>query len=78
VYPTAHPGLAVPTAAGNTATTQFQNKAYGSSGYTNYDTLGQNNSDYGKSNYGSQGSQAAKSGSNSNSAGHHYWSNALW
>lgn len=78
VYPTAHPGLAVPTAAGNTATTQFQNKAYGSSGYTSYDTLGQNNSDYGKSNYGSQGSQAAKSGSNSNSAGHHYWSNALW
>jgi hypothetical protein len=77
VYPTAHPGIPVPTAAGATTTTQFQNKAY-SSGYTSYDSLGQTSSDYGKSNYGSQASQAAKSGSNSSSAGHHYWSNALW
>ena len=30
VYPPTHPGIPVPTAAGQTSTTQFQNKAYGS------------------------------------------------
>ena len=31
VYPATHPGIPVPTAAGATNTSQFQNKAYGAS-----------------------------------------------
>jgi len=67
----------VPTAAGATvSTTQFQNKGYGSS-YTNYDSLGQTSSDYGKSNYGSGATHGQKGGTSSSSAGQHYWSNPL-
>lgn len=69
VYPAApHPGLAVPTASGATATTQFP-KGYASS-YNSYEPLGQNSSDYGKSSYGSQGNQAK--GSNSTSGAQWY------
>merc|ERR1712142_1401392 len=80
VYPATHPGIPVPTAAGATNTSQFQNKAYGASSYgTSYDSLnlGQSNSGYGKNNYGSDNNQA-KSGTSSSNAGHGYWSNALW
>jgi len=80
VYPATHPGIPVPTAAGATNTSQFQNKAYGASSYgTSYDSLnlGQSNSGYGKNNYGSDTNQA-KSGTSSSNAGHGYWSNALW
>jgi len=73
VYPP-HPGI-VPTAAGPTATTQFQNKGYGSS-YNSYDNLnlGQNNSDY-KSNFQSQAAQQSK-GTNSNTG--HWYNGGLW
>lgn len=69
-----HPGI-VPTAAGPTATTQFQNKGYGSS-YNSYDNLnlGQNNSDY-KSNFQSQGAAQSK-GTNSNTG--HWYNGGLW
>ena len=69
VYPTAHPGI-VPNSAGGTATTQFQKQGYASS-YNSYDSLalGQNSSDYGKSNFGSQQAQGK---SNSSTAGHWY------
>jgi len=71
VYPATHPGIPVPTAAGATNTSQFQNKAYGASSYgTSYDSLnlGQSNSGYGKNNYGSENNQA-KSGTSSSNAG---------
>merc|ERR1712013_910443 len=71
VYPATHPGIPVPTAAGATNTSQFQNKAYGASSYgTSYDSLnlGQSNSGYGKNNYGSDTNQA-KSGTSSSNAG---------
>lgn len=80
VYPATHPGIPVPTAAGATNTSQFQNKPYGASSYgTNYDSLnlGQSNSGYGKNNYGSDNNQA-KSGTSSSNAGHGYWSSSLW
>merc|ERR1712106_108592 len=80
VYPATHPGIPVPTAAGATNTSQFQNKPYGASSYgTSYDSLnlGQSNSGYGKNNYGSDNNQA-KSGTSSSNAGHGYWSSALW
>jgi len=79
VYPATHPGIPVPTAAGATNTSQFQNKPYASSYGTSYDSLniGQSNSGYGKNNYGSENNQA-KSGSSSSNAGHGYWSSALW
>jgi hypothetical protein len=75
VYPTPHPGI-VPTAAGGTATTQFQ-KQYASS-YNNYDSLsiGQNSSDYGKSNFATQAGQGKAS--NSSTAGHWYGGGTLW
>jgi len=74
VYPP-HPGI-VPTATGPTATTQFQNKGYGSS-YNSYDNLnlGQNNSDYAKSNFASQGAAQTK-GTNSNAG--HWYNGGLW
>ena len=71
VYPPTHPGIAVPTAAGQTSTTQFQNKAaYGSSYGTSYDSLslGQSSSGYVNKNYGSDNNQA-KTGSSNNTAG---------
>merc|ERR1712106_1131024 len=71
VYPATHPGIPVPTAAGATNTSQFQNKPYGASSYgTSYDSLnlGQSNSGYGKNNYGSDNNQA-KSGTSSSNAG---------
>jgi len=76
VYPTPHPGI-VPTAAGATATTQFQKQGYASS-YNSYDSLalGQNSSEYGKTNFPSQGGQAK--GSNSSTAGHWYGGGTLW
>merc|ERR1712106_1075503 len=80
VYPATHPGIPVPTAAGATNPSQFQNKPYASSSYgTSYDSLnlGQSNSGYGKNNYGSDNNQA-KSGTSSSNAGHGYWSSALW
>jgi len=81
VYPPTHPGIAVPTAAGQTSTTQFQNKAaYGSSYGTSYDSLslGQSSSGYVNKNYGSDNNQA-KTGSSNNTAGTAgYWSSALW
>merc|ERR1711892_805710 len=60
VYPATHPGIPVPTAAGATNTSQFQNKPYASSYGTSYDSLnlGQSNSGYGKNNYGSDNKQA--------------------
>jgi len=79
VYPATHPGIPVPTAAGATNTSQFQNKPYASSYGTSYDSLnlGQSNSGYGKNNYGSDNPQP-KSGTSSSNAGTGYWSNALW
>jgi len=81
VYPPTHPGIPVPTAAGQTSTTQFQNKAaYGSSYGTSYDSLslGQSSSGYVNKNYGSDNNQA-KTGSSNNTAGTAgYWSSALW
>jgi len=82
VYPPTHPGIpTVPTAAGQTSTTQFQNKAaYGSSYGTSYDSLslGQSSSGYVNKNYGSDNNQA-KTGSSNNTAGTAgYWSSALW
>jgi len=79
VYPATHPGIPVPTAAGATNTSQFQNKPYASSYGTSYDSLnlGQSNSGYGKNNYGNDNNQA-KSGSSTSNAGHGYWSSALW
>jgi len=73
VYPP-HPGI-VPTAAGPTATTQFQNKGYGSS-YNSYDNLnlGQNNSDY-KSNFPSQGAGQTKG---TNSSAGHWYNGGIW
>ena len=71
VYPPTHPGIPVPTAAGQTSTTQFQNKAaYGSSYGTSYDSLslGQSSSGYVNKNYGSDNNQA-KTGSSNNTAG---------
>jgi hypothetical protein len=74
VYPATHPGIPVPTAAGATNTTQFQNKAYAASSYgTNYDSLsGLSNSQshYGgkQNNYGNDSQGSGKNNSN-NSAG---------
>jgi len=70
VYPATHPGIPVPTAAGATNTSQFQNKPYASSYGTSYDSLnlGQSNSGYGKNNYGNDNNQA-KSGSSTSNAG---------
>merc|ERR1719186_824601 len=70
VSPATHPGIPVPTAAGATNTSQFQNKPYASSYGTSYDSLnlGQSNSGYGKNNYGSDNNQA-KSGSSTSNAG---------
>merc|ERR1719270_2005081 len=81
VYPGTHPGIPVPTAAGPTSTSQFQNKAaYGSSYGTSYDSLslGQSNSGYAVNNkYGSDTNQGKAGGSSNNTAGTGYWSN-LW
>jgi len=82
VYPATHPvsGIPVNTAAGATNTTQFQqNKPYGSSYGTSYDSLslGQSNSGYGQKNsYGQNESQGSKASSGNNTTG--YWSSALW
>jgi len=80
VYPATHPGIPVNTAAGGTNTTQFQqNKPYGSSYGTSYDSLslGQSNSAYGQKNsYGQNDSQGSKASSGNNTTG--YWSSALW
>jgi len=81
VYPGTHPGIPVPTAAGPTSTSQFQNKAYGSSYGTGYDSLslGQSNSGYVNSKYGASDSNQSKAGgSSNNTAGTAYWSNSLW
>jgi len=72
VYPATHPGIPVNTAAGATNTTQFQNKAYGSSYGTSYDSLslGQSNSGYGqKNNYGQNDSQQTKASSGNSGQG---------
>lgn len=79
VYPATHPGIPVNTAAGATNTTQFQNKPYGSSYGTSYDSLslGQSNSGYGQKNsYAQNESQQTKASSGNSNAG--YWSTALW
>jgi len=78
VYPGPHTGIPVPTAAGNTSTSQqFQNKPYGSSYGTTYDSLslGQSSSGYVNNKYGSDSNQG-KAGSSAGGGG--YWSNALW
>jgi len=80
VYPGQHPGIPVPTAAGPTSTSQFQNTAYGKSYGTSYDSLslGQSNSGYVKNNYANDSSQGKAGGtSNNTAAGTGYWSN-LW
>lgn len=83
VYPGQHPGIPVPTAAGPTSTSQFQNKAaYGNSYGTSYDSLGQSlgqsSSGYVKNNYANDSSQGKAGGSSNNTAaGTGYWSN-LW
>merc|ERR1719429_311120 len=67
-----------PNAAGNTSTSQqFQNKPYGSSYGTTYDSLslGQSSSGYVNNKYGSDSNQG-KAGSSAGGGG--YWSNALW
>jgi len=81
-YPATHPGIPAPTVAGPTSSTQFQNKAYGSSYGTSYgESLSglQQSTGYSKNSYGQSDSQA-KSGNSSNTAGHGYWSssNGLW
>jgi len=70
VYPATHPGIPVPTAAGATNTSQFQNKPYASSYGTSYDSLnlGQNSSGYGKNNYGNDTNQPKSGTSSSNAA----------
>jgi len=79
-----YPGIPVPTAAGNTSTTQFQNKAaYGSSYGTSYDSLslGQSNSGYAvKNSYGNDSGQGKAAGSSNNTGGTGYWSTGagLW
>merc|ERR1719391_1822190 len=81
VYPGTHPGIPVPTAAGPTSTSQFQNKAYGSSYGTGYDSLslGQSSSGYVNNKYGASDSNQSKAGgSSNNTAGTAYWSNSLW
>merc|ERR1719348_2904616 len=76
VYPATHPGVSgipVNTAAGGTNTTQFQqNKPYGSSYGTSYDSLslGQSNSGYGQKNsYGQNDSQQTKASSGNSGQG---------
>merc|ERR1740129_1796490 len=70
VYPGQHPGIPVPTAAGPTSTTQFQNTAYGKSYGTSYDSLslGQSNSGYVKNNYANDSSQGKAGGTSNNTA----------
>merc|ERR1719228_418119 len=77
-YPATHPGIPAPTVAGPTSSTQFQNKAYGTSYGESLSGL-QQSTGYSKNSYGQSDSQA-KSGNSSNTAGHGYWSssNGLW
>merc|ERR1712223_363707 len=81
VYPGAP--MALPTAAGGTATTQFQKSAYGTSYGSGYDSLGQgqgkqdfNNYSTGNGTTGKSSGAQGSSGTGGPGKGHQYWGNS--
>jgi len=80
VYPGAP--MAVPTAAGGTATTQFQKSAYGTSYGSGYDNLGQGQpskqdfNNYSTGNGTTGKSSGAQGSSGTGGPGHQYWGNS--